>query len=334
MIFSLSHESRLKPLFNHPALLRLKSIDQGGPIVYFRNTPRLSRYDHSVGVYNILRNIGQPEHICLAGLFHDISHTAFSHVADYLHCMEDHDVSYQDTVHDWYIKKSKLEQTLSQHNISSEKIMPDLYPALESPLPDLCADRIEYNLHTAFVYQALTSNQIENILSKLQFNGEHWFFTSIDHAHIMAKQSLFFCKNLWAHHDNYFLNITFAHILKMAVEKGFFTSNDLHFFTDMYILDILEKSQDTDIIHYLNVCKGHYKNSKATAPQKFTIHQKFRGIDPFVKTPEKTGRLSELLPEYHREYTNVKQAVEKQTFTWQYDLPVPYYFRTQKRALT
>ena len=286
MIFSLSHESNLKTFFNHPALLRLKSIDQGGPIVYFRNTPKLSRYDHSVGVYNILKHIGQPEHVCLAGLFHDISHTTFSHVADYFHCMDDHDVSYQDTVHHWYIQESKLGQALTEHNISPDIIMPDLYPALEAPLPDLCADRIEYNLHTAYIYKSLTSNQISEILSKLEFDGERWFFTSVDHAHVMAKQSLFFCENVWAHHDNYFLNITFAHILKIAVDKGLFTLKDLHFFTDKHILDILEKSADADITNYLNVCRGSYSNKSTVLPQQFDLQQKFRGLDPYIKTSQ------------------------------------------------
>ena len=29
-------------------------------------------FDHLVGVYNFLNKIGQPEHVCFAGLFHSI----------------------------------------------------------------------------------------------------------------------------------------------------------------------------------------------------------------------------------------------------------------------
>lgn len=61
---------------------RLKFVDQGGPLTYFNYSSSFSRFDHSVGVWALIRLFNGTEEEQLAGLWHDISHTAFSHVAD------------------------------------------------------------------------------------------------------------------------------------------------------------------------------------------------------------------------------------------------------------
>src|SRR6202041_3406853 len=83
-------------LLASPMMQRLKGIDQSGITKYIQDLPSFSRYDHSVGVYMLLRTYGRTEKECIAGLLHDASHTVFSHVGDLVFDPEDAKESYQD----------------------------------------------------------------------------------------------------------------------------------------------------------------------------------------------------------------------------------------------
>lgn len=56
----------------------------------------LPRYDHSVGVMLLIRMLGGTLEEQIAGLLHDVSHTAFSHVADYV--FENRDEDYHEII--------------------------------------------------------------------------------------------------------------------------------------------------------------------------------------------------------------------------------------------
>ena len=77
-------EPILIDLLASKAMQRLKKVHQFGISHYVQKGSDYTRYDHSVGVFALLRRYNQslPEQI--SGLLHDVSHTIFSHVADYL----------------------------------------------------------------------------------------------------------------------------------------------------------------------------------------------------------------------------------------------------------
>src|SRR5271170_653561 len=76
-------EPVLLELFDSESLARLKKIHQYG-VNYFvkKGSPWYSRYEHSVGVWALLRRFGASLEEQVAGLLHDLSHTVFSHVGD------------------------------------------------------------------------------------------------------------------------------------------------------------------------------------------------------------------------------------------------------------
>jgi len=65
------------------AMERLKEIDQAGYFEPYYPGTAHSRFEHSVGVYLLLKMFGAPIHEQIAGLIHDVSHSAFSHCVDY-----------------------------------------------------------------------------------------------------------------------------------------------------------------------------------------------------------------------------------------------------------
>ena len=87
-------------LLHHPAMTRLKGVDQHGPPTYWMGTPTFDRYTHSVGVYVLLKKFGAPLVEQIAGLLHDASHTIFSHLADRLF-KTGNQLAYQDRIHEW-----------------------------------------------------------------------------------------------------------------------------------------------------------------------------------------------------------------------------------------
>ena len=73
------------PVINSDVMQRLKDIDQSGAARYLGvKLPAFSRYEHSVGVYALLKKAGALKKEQVAGLLHDASHTVFSHVGDYI----------------------------------------------------------------------------------------------------------------------------------------------------------------------------------------------------------------------------------------------------------
>lgn len=83
-------EPAILELVNCPALQRLKGIDQAGyrPLWVKPDTAvseyEASRLAHSLGVYLLLRQYQAPLEEQIAGLIHDVSHSAFSHCIEYV----------------------------------------------------------------------------------------------------------------------------------------------------------------------------------------------------------------------------------------------------------
>ena len=79
-------EPVLQELLLSPELNRLKHISSAGyyPAVPEFHHEQVNRFVHSVGVFMLLRRFGAPLEEQIAGLLHDVSHSAFSHTVDYI----------------------------------------------------------------------------------------------------------------------------------------------------------------------------------------------------------------------------------------------------------
>ena len=71
---------------------RLKGVHQAGPSPFFMDDkPPVTRFEHSLGVFFLLRKFDASLEEQIAGLLHDVPHTAFSHVADFVFENEGHE---------------------------------------------------------------------------------------------------------------------------------------------------------------------------------------------------------------------------------------------------
>lgn len=134
-------------LLNTEALKRLDGIHHSGAIFLVNPDLSHSRLEHSIGVMLLIRALGGSELEQIAGLLHDVSHTAFSHVGDYV--FENSEENYHELVYADVLLASEVPAVLLKHGYSIDQVLKGKFDILEQPLPDLCADRLDYTLRDA-----------------------------------------------------------------------------------------------------------------------------------------------------------------------------------------
>lgn len=302
-------------LIESSAFQRLKSIDQHGIISYCNQTPTFNRFDHSVSVYALLKRYQASYLEQIAGLLHDLSHTVFSHVGDYLFMTSLEGQAYQDKIQAWYMQEVGIGKILNNYGYTIQDVLDDnpLFQCLEQPLPDLCADRIEYILHTAKVFGLISQDQIEDLLGALKFENNCWYFDQLDQARKLADFSLHFTQNFWGDLYNSLCNEWFAKALKIALEEQIISLNDIHFSTDLKVLDLLRACTNSSIQNLISLCWNptFSYNSIYTETEKTHITPKFRGVNPWVKKGSSLHRLSDLDPEFNINYLNLKEEIQR-----------------------
>ncbi|MDD3006137.1 MAG: HD domain-containing protein [Candidatus Pacebacteria bacterium] len=183
-------EAVVLDLIGSSSLQRLKGIDQSGyRALWVQPETELGEYDnsrfaHSVGVYLLLKKYGAPLEEQLAGLIHDVSHTAFSHCIDYvLNVGSEAKQDHQDNVFEAFVRKSEIPNILEKHGQNVDRLLDDgNFPLKENILPDLCADRIDYSMRTAVLFGEIDFKQAQEILDGLAVKDNIWFFRDFESA--------------------------------------------------------------------------------------------------------------------------------------------------------
>lgn len=302
-------------LLESKAVQRLKHIDQSGISRYFDNIPAFSRYDHSLGVFYILDRFKASKEEMAAGLLHDVSHTAFSHLGDVIFDFDQrkHSDSYQDSIHFWFMNRMGLKPIIEKHNLTLMDVMHknSHFKTLEQPLPDVCADRLEYNLQTGYLFNLITKEEITEILSDIDFKDNIWFFHTPKVAKKFANLSLYFTENFWGSEENAFLYKLGSDVIKRALNLKILTTDDVHFSIDTDILEKLRRQNDFMIHQILKKCSSFEKHySKGTKTHhNYYIQPKFRGINPWVKINKQLYRLTSLDHGFASEYLRVKNKM-------------------------
>lgn len=232
------NEPVLIELIHCPAMQRLKLIHQYGVAYYTKTHPEeYTRFDHSIGVFVILRlnNASLEEQI--AGLLHDVSHTAFSHVGDWIYSKVNQEEDYQTSIHNIYLTRSGIEKILNRYGYQVEQVSPKRkeFLMLEQPLPNLCADRIDYNIQGAYFQKFITKQEAETLLLDLSFEDGKWIFTNQDLATKLTNFSLFMTENCWGSAENFMTSKWLAGAILHGFEAGIIAPDDLHFGTDQVI---------------------------------------------------------------------------------------------------
>lgn len=307
-------EPILLELIDSPIFQRLKFVHQYGIAYYTTHREEYSRYDHSIGVFTILRAKGASLEEQVAGLLHDVSHTVFSHVGDWIFGKENQEKGYQESIHLLFLEKSGLNEILRKYHLTANQILPkaELFPALEASLPNLCADRIDYNIQGAYYQGFITYDEALSIFHDLQFIDEHWVSTSPELMKKLSCFSLFMTKECWGSPLNYATSRWLADAILRAISINCVSLDELHFGTDQAIWDKLLVQKDAFIEETMGMILNPDAYFSIVDPLEadLIVKSKFRGIDPLILSPSSCSRLTSLDVNFASEYQNTKNIIE------------------------
>jgi len=286
-------ENVLIDLIKSKPLQRLKDISQLGMPDEYMSLKGFSRYEHSVGAMVLLKRLGAGLEEQVAGLLHDISHTPFSHVIDWVFgdpTKED----YQDNIYEEFLKNSEVPLILKKYNLDINFISNnENFKLLEREAPKLCADRLDYSLRQIKIKDK--QGLIQKILNDLSVNDGQIVFLNKEIAESFAKEYIHLQKFQWAGDQARTRYHILSGILKKALEKKLINFDDLKK-TETPLLKILNKSNDEFISYNLNLLKNGFKT--VYDENGIELRKKFRYIDPEVLMNGKCSPLSRLSKNY------------------------------------
>lgn len=296
---------------------RLRFIHQYG-VTYYDKThdEEYNRFEHSLGVFAILRLKGCSLEEQIAGLLHDVSHTVFSHVGDFVFEKQGQEKDYQNSIHQKFLEDTRLADILSKYGYKVENMLPlkELFPALEQPLPDLCADRIDYNIQGAYYKGFITKQEAYKILEDIQFEDNRWVSSDENLMSKLVIFSLFMTKNCWGGVNNFLSSRCLADILLKALEIGIISLDDIHYGTDEIIWEKLQSSKDSFIVNKMKALLSFdtlYRIVGNNENFDFHIKSKFRGIDPWINHNNKIERLTKIDSDLANIYNIEKNEIQK-----------------------
>lgn len=305
-------------LLNTPEFKRLKKISMGGyyPAYYELQPINNNRYNHSVGVFLLLRkyNAGLEEQI--AGLLHDVSHSAFSHAIDYI---DDNPEAHktqknQDDYHEEFIRNSDIPSILKKHHFNLDNILDDKdFSLKENELPDICADRLDYTLREGFVVtKSINEAARDKILSGLINHNHQFAFNNIESARVFADLFWQLNETNWCGRRTAIMFAFNGLLLRYSINQGYITKLDLFKMTDDEVIERLRKTNDTKLLHIFNIL--NLKQEQIDNELLAGISQvvcKNRKVDPYVFGNNRLIRLSEVDLEFA---AKIKDTPEYKTY--------------------
>ncbi|MGG3447193.1 HD domain-containing protein [Bacillus nitratireducens] len=269
----------LEELILSKPVQRLKGIHQNGASYLMNEKWNVTRFDHSVGVMLLIKKLGGSVEEQIAGLLHDVSHTAFSHVIDYV--FDNENESYHEEIFSSVVKNSEIPAILSKHGYNYEDILLDdsKWTLLERSAPELCADRVDYTLRDMYTYGYISLEEAQDFLNDLIEVDGKMVLQNIEIAEWFTKTYYkevidFFMKPM-----NIYGNDMLAKTLKLALYKKIIHPDDF-LLEDHELITKLQLCKDQEVDALLR--KVHPSIEVKEDRDEYDLHQKnkVRLIDP------------------------------------------------------
>lgn len=216
--------------------------------------PSFTRYEHCVGVTLLLRKLGATLEEQTAGLLHDVSHTAFSHVIDWV--FEDRgEEDFHDKKLEVFVRDSEIPQILGRHDIDVRNVIDTKRHGL-----------LVYEGRVVFSSRAAAKAFAMNLL---KCQAEHW-----GGAESIVRYHLF------------------AEALRTALGEGVVTMEDFYQ-DDYFVMKKIRESRNPRIEKALKTLAGGLRFSQAASNPQLMLKRKFRYVDPESVENGNAYRLSE-----------------------------------------
>ncbi|GAA0349807.1 HD domain-containing protein [Bacillus horti] len=274
-------EPVLEELIQSKPVQRLKGIHQGGASYLVNPTWSVTRYEHSIGVMLLIRKLGGSLEEQIAGLLHDISHTAFSHVIDFVLKNEAED--YHEEIFHSVLTASEIPQMLNRHGYDYKELLLDdsKWTLLEQSAPELCADRIDYTLRDLYTYGHITMAEVQTFLDHLTIIEGKIYLDNLQAAEWFVEAYYKEVIDFFMDPLNIYGYAQLADTLKLALEKKWLYLEDL-LETDEVVMNRLRSIQDTNLQAMLERLNNQVKVVEDEVDYEIHRKNKLRLIDPSV----------------------------------------------------
>lgn len=236
-------EDILSDLIRSAPVQRLKNVHQGGAIFLVSPNVGHCRYEHSIGVMLLVRKLGGSLEEQIAALLHDVSHTAFSHVIDYV--LQQKGEDYHEQIFEEVITNSTIPSIFAKYGFSTSLLQDSNYTLLEMPLPALCADRIDYTIRDLYHFGLVDIVEAHGFLSELGVQDGKIGVQNEKAASWIASKYLQLDKEYFRKPEHVFANTRFSELIALGLEKGIIILSDL-WKDDPAVLSMIKSD------HYLN----------------------------------------------------------------------------------
>ncbi len=279
-----------------PTFQRLRGIRQAGPSAFAFPFKTVTRFEHCLGVYCLLRRLGATRLECVAGLLHDISHTAFSHAVDFLDeaIDDDGEQAHHETLKPVFLQMPDVVRALDRLGYRPEQFFDDsIYPLLERPLPDLCADRLDYFLRDGRACGVVSPELIAEALDSLVvFEGELCLNSAEVAREVQARYAAM-NEHWWSGPVEAYIYNEFADALRAGFRQGALKREDL-LRDDEHVMACLRAARDPQIQRIIErITNARLDDVRDYHPR---VQPKLRWLDPPVVTEGSVRRLSEIDP--------------------------------------
>lgn len=295
-------EPMILDLIKTPEIQRLKNIEQGGYSPLYHNVRKIppsrtvhKRFEHSLGVFILLKKFNVSPEEQIAGLIHDISHGTFSHSIDYIFGKgktQDHG----DKIFNKFFKQSKIPGILKRYGFQPSRFLNKKnFPVLENDLPDLCADRIDYILMLMVTFKEADKKTALLFFKNLQIINNKWVFKNYYLAKKFAQLFLRINRIYLSDLKSVAMHNTIANLLKYAIDKKYIIKKDI-FTTDAKVISKIKKylKKDQKLKELFIRFSGKMKYRNDPLDYNHLAFCKSRVVDPLCLYQGKIKRISEI----------------------------------------
>jgi HD superfamily phosphohydrolase len=269
---------------------RLKGIKQAGPSAFAHPFKTVTRFEHSLGVHLLLVRLGADRREQVAGLVHDISHTAFSHAVDFVFASEEQD--HHETLKPLFLNRPDLRAALAGLGFEPSDFYDDeIYPLLERPLPLLCADRLDYFLRDGVACGVVTPEFAATVLRHVVAVDRLICLDDAEVAREVAARFAEMNRQWWSGPVEAYIYNEFADALREGFRLGVLRKDDL-LGDDEHVLACLRSARSPRIAEALE----HAARPRPESVEGYVarVEPKTRWLDPPVIVDGAVLRLSAL----------------------------------------
>ena len=294
-------------IINTPAFQRLKRVNQyGGVNFVYPDKYQTTRFDHSIGVWWILKTLGTNQETQIAGLLHDIGHTAFSHMVDMAMALKTEDY------HEKNLHRipgiNEIYDILKSNSIILKSL--DDYGEIKRNMPNVGADRVDYAVRDYFAATGIRSELGKRVLNNITLKGDQIVFKNLS---IAREYSLAGLDAMWLVIYEPSVAIVYSSLINIIrlgmIEQKWLSEDDLYLDDIALLNKIMEHKREIPDI-YIRVFTAKFKVKKATSDD-FDFHhvkKRSRYFDPFVIVENGVKKLSEIDKDFEK---TMKKMVEK-----------------------